>query len=115
MTNPASLGGDVGRLLARLQRLDFYENSHGLTSSRLRNPDGPEAAKRIEADAATIATLQAKLERVTEALQQVGGKARLGGDCLGNSPPEFASCQRSFYLLADLCDAALSNKESGNG
>jgi hypothetical protein len=50
----------------------------------------------------------AENERLRDALEQLEGKARLGGDCLGNSPPNFKSCQQSFYLLADLARAALA-------
>jgi hypothetical protein len=49
-----------------------------------------------------------------EALSQLEGKARLGGDCLGNSPPNFEPCQRSFYMLADIARAALTPKASGD-
>lgn len=50
----------------------------------------------------------AALEAARDDLRQIGSKAKLGGDALGNSGPEFKSCQRAFYLLAEMCAEALS-------
>lgn len=49
-----------------------------------------------------------KLKLAKDALEQVGSKAKLGGDCLGNSGPKFEPTQRAFYLLADLCHSAIA-------
>lgn len=60
-----------------------------------------EAADHIEA-------LSARLKKMEGALEQLESKARLGGDALGNSPPEFESCRRAFYMLSDLARATLN-------
>jgi hypothetical protein len=88
----------------------------------VHHSDGPReevvANCRLIAASPSIARAYVALaERVgvlEEALSQLEGKARLGGDCLGNSPPNFEPCQRSFYMLADIARAALTPKASAD-
>jgi hypothetical protein len=73
-----------------------------------------EAADALEAQSRAYVALAERVGVLEEALSQLEGKARLGGDCLGNSPPNFEPCQRSFYMLADIARAALT-KDKANG
>ena len=59
----------------------------------------------------TEAASTSRIRELTEALEAIEGKSRLGGDCLGNSGPAFESCQRAFYMLADIARTTLANKE----
>ncbi len=56
----------------------------------------------------TITALEARVAELEGALTQLECKARLGGDCLGNTGPRVRA-QRAFYLLADLARAALKS------
>lgn len=67
-----------------------------------------DEVKRLRAELSRERALCAGL---AEALEQIRGKARLGGDALGNSPPQFESCQLGFYMLAEIAGAALSELE----
>ena len=71
----------------RLRRKTINSAKGDSWSVRLRNPDGPEAAKVIEAQQADLATLRKQLENAREALQDIA-RPRHGHQALAEDGKE---------------------------